>query len=248
MTPENKTTTCLNCQSKVVSNFCNQCGQSTKVQRITFRETLGDFFSSTFALEGQLLSTIRLLFTNPGKLFREFIEGKRKTYYKPVAFFVVLSAAYIIVRAAIDFDPLKGLSPNDNPAQSGALFAEATKYMVTHINHIMFFLVFSIGLVSKIFYYKKYNLAEYVTIAFYITGIYNLIGIVYVLLSKYFSFLPPSTQMILLLVYLIYSFISLHQKKSFSAFIKSFFASIITVIFYVIFGYGFSYLLVYFQQ
>ncbi|NOX46877.1 MAG: DUF3667 domain-containing protein [Chlorobi bacterium] len=44
-----------------------------------------------FALEGPFWLTIKLLFVNPGKLFREYIAGKRKAYYKSVAFFFLIA-------------------------------------------------------------------------------------------------------------------------------------------------------------
>lgn len=46
---------CLNCGTELVGNFCHNCGQSAKVDRLAFLETIQDFFSSSFALEGPLL-------------------------------------------------------------------------------------------------------------------------------------------------------------------------------------------------
>ena len=37
-----------------------------------------------FSVNAPLLVTLKYLCIHPGKLFREFIAGKRKTYYKPV--------------------------------------------------------------------------------------------------------------------------------------------------------------------
>ncbi|MEM7298901.1 MAG: DUF3667 domain-containing protein, partial [Bacteroidota bacterium] len=146
---------CLNCGSTVEENYCANCGQSTSITRITFRETINEFFSSSFALEGPLLSTVRLLIVNPGRLFREFIGGKRKSYYKPVAFFVVLTAAYIILRNLIGYDPFElqpELKRKDLP-ETARTFILAGRFMVANINNIMFFLVLAIGLTQKLFYY-----------------------------------------------------------------------------------------------
>jgi len=73
-------TNCLNCGTVIHNNYCSRCGQLTDTGRITFKETFANFLRIAFAFEGPLWKTIRLLITNPGKLFREYIGGKRKTY------------------------------------------------------------------------------------------------------------------------------------------------------------------------
>lgn len=234
---------CLNCQTPLIDDFCSKCGQKSSVGRITFRETLDGFLSSTFALEGPFLSTIRLLFINPGKLFREFIQGRRKAYYKPVAFFVLLMAIYIITRALIKYDPLEGQMENFDQVgvpEKARKFKDASRFMVENINNIMFFLVFSIGLMLKLFFRKKYNLAEYTSIGFFITGIYILIGLPVMLINKYAEVNWNQFQLLLLFIYIFYSVSSLFQRYSFWRIIKYTFVSAFSVILYVILGYGFS--------
>ncbi|MEO9482543.1 MAG: DUF3667 domain-containing protein [Ekhidna sp.] len=235
---------CLNCQAEITENYCSVCGQSAKVQRITFRETLDDFFSSSFALEGQLLSTIKLMVVNPGLLLRSFIAGKRKSYYKPVAFFVLLSAVYLIVRSVLDYDPLDGQVQLNNADESSKLFKDAARFMVTHINHIMFFLVFAIGFSNKLFFYRKYNLAEYLTVGFYVSGIYILVGLVQMLFSLYVFFIASQINMVILFFYLLYVSFSLHQKKSFLAILKYLMLSLTVIFFYMLLGFGFSIIMV----
>ncbi|MEO9872867.1 DUF3667 domain-containing protein [Ekhidna sp.] len=233
---------CLNCGSKTEGNYCNNCSQSASIQRITFRDTLDDFFSSTFALQGPLLSTIKFLMVDPGKLLRSFIEGKRKSYYKPVSFFVLLTAIYLILRSVIGYDPFEGQPQmeGENVHELARVFINAGKYMVAHINHIMFFLVFSIGISNKLFFSKKYNLAEYLTVGFYVSGIYILIGIIYMLFSVYVIFIPPQLNMVFLFLYIVYISFSFHRQKSFLAIIKYLLLSLFSILLYVILGFGFS--------
>ena len=65
-----------------------------------------DFFSASFALEGPLMRTLQRLITNPGIMLRGFLAGERKKYYKPVAFFIMLTAVYLILRSWLDYNPL----------------------------------------------------------------------------------------------------------------------------------------------
>lgn len=244
--PTTNQTTCVNCEAPIAGNFCSHCGQSTSVHRITFRETIKDFFSSTLALEGPLLFTIGSLIKKPGMAFRNFVGGKRKPYYKPVAFFVVLTAIYLIVRSLIDYDPFAGQAQfqNANVHEQARKFIEAGRFMVANINNIMFFLVFAIGVSHKLFFPKKYNLAEYVTIGFFVSGMYVLVGLFHMLFSTYIYFFSPQVNMIILFAYLVYTAASFHQERSFWAVTKYLLIGFIANLLYVFMGYGFSLLVV----
>ena len=206
---------CLNCKASLVGDYCHQCGQSAKVSRLTFVETSREFFSSSFAIEGPFLQTIKYLIINPGKLFREYIGGMRKTYYKPVAFFIMLTAIYIIIRSLIGFDPFRDEPIQASNPKDSKLINDAGVFMVKNINNIMFFLVLSIGIFQKLFYWKRYNLVEYLTIGFYISGLYIIISMLNTLISTYVYSASSLINLAVLLIILVYNFYSLHLKKGF---------------------------------
>ncbi len=248
MNLENPDNTCLNCGTPLQGKYCSNCGQSAQIRRITFIDTLKDFFSSSFALEGPLISTIKMLLVNPGKLFREFTGGRRKAYYKPVAFFVVMTAVYIIVRALINYDPFQGQPPPADAPGEGRNFQLAARFMVKNINNIMFFLALAIGIAQKLFFRKAYLLAEYVAMGFYVAGMYILFGMFVAIGSVYIGFVNPQINFVILVVLLVYSIHSLHLRKSFWSFCKYVLAAIFSVFLYVLLGYGFSFLIVSLQQ
>ena len=239
-------TSCLNCGSTLTGNYCQECGQSAKVKRISFKETIDDFFSSTFALEGPLLFTLRSLIVNPGRMFRGFIGGKRKTYYKPVAFFIVLTAFYLIIQALIGYDPLEGqFQPDTEKMHPRARMSmEAARYMVSHINHIMLILVFGMALNMKLFFRKRYNYTEYLIMAFYITGIYILYGSAMMVMEKYVVDIPKTLWFGFLVLYIGYLSRSLFQSASFWAYCKYVLIGIFSVVFYIIVGFGVCILIV----
>ena len=248
--PSTNSTECLNCHAPLSGSFCQNCGQSKSVHRITFKETIGEFFSSTFALEGQLLSTIRLLIVNPGKLFREFIGGKRKPYYKPVAFFVVMTAVYLILKALIGYDPLEGemLEVDENSPEFVQSTKKAAYFMTANINNILFFLVLAISINHKLFFRKSYNMAEYVTTGFFITGIFTLFGTLVMLADHFLVAIPSQVALLFLVLYTYYTAYSFHQRKSFWVHAKYGLLSFLTMVLYVFFSFGFSLLVVMFLQ
>lgn len=207
---------CLNCGTALEGNFCAECGQPGSTGRISFNETIRNFFGITFALEGPLWLTIRLLIVNPGKLFREYIGGKRKTYYKPVAFFILFTAAYLILRAWIGFDPLANKSIKNDLKDLTAVSAksgEVIRMMSANINNILFLLVFSIAIMLKLFFGKRYNLAEYTSIALFIVGTYTLVKIITMFIGKFAEIEIDNIELEILLILIFYSSFSLFQQK-----------------------------------
>jgi uncharacterized protein DUF3667 len=230
---------CLNCRNAIQENYCSQCGQPTSTGQITFKETINNFFAITFALEGPLWITIRQLITNPGKLFREYLGGKRKTYYKPVTFFILIAAIYLLLRVLINFDPLEGVNNDlaELPIKSEVVnrLMEVIRLMEGNINYQLILLIFSIGVSLKLFFRKKYNLAEYTSIGFYITGVYALVRIIAMFFSKFAYVEVDNFELGALILFIFYSSFSLFQKKNLSSVIRYALVSFFSLIFYSIF-------------
>lgn len=78
---------CLNCGTALVGRHCHQCGQAAHVHK-----TLGAFFHdllhAVFHFEGKIWHTLPLLAWKPGKLTREYIDGRRASYVSPIALFL----------------------------------------------------------------------------------------------------------------------------------------------------------------
>ncbi len=78
---------CLNCGTVLIGSHCHACGQAAHVHR-----TLGAFFHDllhgVFHFEGKIWRTLPLLAWRPGKLTREYIDGRRASYVSPIALFL----------------------------------------------------------------------------------------------------------------------------------------------------------------
>ncbi len=99
---------CLNCATPLIGSHCHQCGQAAHVHR-----TLGAFFHDllhgVFHFEGKIWRTLPLLAWRPGKVTREYIDGRRASYISPIALFlfvVFLSfAVFNAMAGPIHVDP-----------------------------------------------------------------------------------------------------------------------------------------------
>jgi hypothetical protein len=243
---------CLNCSSELSGKFCSNCGQKSDVGRITFKETISAFLSASFGLEGPLLYTIKGLIVNPGRVFREYMAGRRKTYYKPVTFFVLTTALYIVIRTLINFDPLEGQlgmnNTNDKLPELAIKSKQAARFMVAHINHILISLVFAIAFMSKLFFWNKQNLAEYTAIGFLITGMYILFDIPQMFINKYTRFDIKQLQLILLALYIMYCLGSFFRKKNLRNLLAYFFIGVFSILLYMILGFGLSFAIVFLKN
>ncbi|MCD8072668.1 MAG: DUF3667 domain-containing protein [Alistipes sp.] len=85
---------CKNCGEETSGNYCWNCGQKTSTSRIRFTNTVANFFTALFNVERGALKTLWMLFTRPGFVARDYIEGKRKDYINPFSLMVLLAGIY----------------------------------------------------------------------------------------------------------------------------------------------------------
>jgi hypothetical protein len=237
---------CLNCKNELNGNYCSNCGQSATVSRITLRETIADFFSASFALEGPLMITLKNLLVNPGKVFREYLAGHRKLYYKPVAFFILLIAIYILLRSVLDYNPVNQRmeGANNSTEVNISLMREAGTFMFRNINNILFLLVFGIAFSLKLFFWRKYLLAEYLAVGFYMSGIYILFGTLAMLWNHFTPYDLASIHLWFLILYITLSSISFFRPLSVGTVFKSILTGFFSLLLYLVLAFGLSLLIV----
>jgi len=88
---------CPNCGAVAGGAFCPGCGQEQRDLVPTVREWLADALDEVFALNGRLPRTLRLLFSQPGRLTIEWREGRRERHIRPFKLYLVLSALCFFV-------------------------------------------------------------------------------------------------------------------------------------------------------
>ncbi|MEZ4874289.1 MAG: DUF3667 domain-containing protein [Flavobacteriaceae bacterium] len=238
-------TYCKNYNAPVATNFCGTCGQKASVHKITFKETFQDLADSFFSVNAPFFKTLSLLFWNPGKLIREYLEGRRKTYYKPVAFFVLITVVYLLVRALIDYDPFQNSTMAVSDETKQQLLVKSRNFMLLNIDKFLFLFVFNLGLLLKLFFWKKYRLAEYIAIGFYFAGIYSLFT---TLNMFYVQYINPNflfLAMCCMVLYFCYAMVSFLQRRKFWVVLKSFVLFFLAIISYGFMAFGLSFLWIY---
>jgi hypothetical protein len=103
---------CRNCDAAVVpgQKFCGRCGQRTDLApRLTLHEIGHDVLHALLHVDQSIFSLMRDLLFRPGHVAREYIEGRRKRYFGPFAFLVImvgLASAMILIFGVDLFKPI----------------------------------------------------------------------------------------------------------------------------------------------
>ncbi|MDO9376902.1 MAG: DUF3667 domain-containing protein [Ferruginibacter sp.] len=92
-----KPATCKNCGNRFEGKFCNQCGEKIYADH---DKSIPHFFEDAFHFithfEGTFFTTLRTVFTRPGRLSLDYCNGLRKKYFKPLPLFMLLVVLYLI--------------------------------------------------------------------------------------------------------------------------------------------------------
>ena len=86
---------CKNCATPFDGRFCPQCGQKATTGRLTVGHVLEEGWHGVTHTDKSFLSLLGLLLIRPGVVIRDYIEGKRKRYFSPWMFYVVITGLAI---------------------------------------------------------------------------------------------------------------------------------------------------------
>ena len=94
-----KDSDCLNCGFPFSGqeNFCPECGQKNKGSKLTFGSFIKEIFNGFISWDAKFWRTIIPLTINPGKVSKDYIEGKRMRYANPFRFYLTVSIVFFLI-------------------------------------------------------------------------------------------------------------------------------------------------------
>nr|WP_288931283.1 DUF3667 domain-containing protein [uncultured Allomuricauda sp.] len=108
---------CLNCGHPldISDKYCPNCSQANSTKKLTLKDFFDEFFSSLINYDSKLLTTLYALLLRPGRITKDYVNGKRITYTNPFRFLLSLAFLYFLMvtynnqfanldEAAKDFD------------------------------------------------------------------------------------------------------------------------------------------------
>lgn len=183
---------CKNCQTPVSGNYCVNCGQRTDVGRITGSSILSLISEGLFQVNKGLFFTILSIFRRPGHSIREYIEGQRQPYFKPVAFVMLLATIYVILSRWLEIPTftenlivgyLLGVEENGNQQE----MMEAQPIVNWLTGNLAYSIIVTIPMFSLAtfiaFYKQKFNYFEHLILNAYLAGYHALLYTIQLLLQ-----------------------------------------------------------------
>jgi len=175
-----KNLTCKNCEEHFHGNFCPNCGQNAHEHRINAVYFIHDIPHSVFHVDNLFFSTFRGLFTKPGLVIREFLEGKRARYFRPFGYVVVLTALSTLLVKIFTFLKVALLQQYDPAFQ----LPEESPFFAHYFSLFIFLMIPFASLVTWAFFLKrKYNFWEHFLANTYIGAQLNFVWILIHLLN-----------------------------------------------------------------
>ncbi|MCM4154804.1 DUF3667 domain-containing protein [Gramella sp. AN32] len=90
---------CLNCGHPLDKSdrFCPNCSQLNSYKKLSFKDFFNEFFSGLFAYDSRLNNTLFTILFKPGKIAKEYIEGKRVKYVNPFRFLLSIAIIFFLI-------------------------------------------------------------------------------------------------------------------------------------------------------
>lgn len=233
---------CKNCEQTFEGNFCNNCGQNSNVQKINFKYLIEEISNSVLQVNRGILFTVKELFTRPGHSIREFLKGKRKQHYKPLAFVLVISAIYVLftyLTGTTTFlgEIISGMS--DGISRKGQELSKSTEILNWLSSNYAYATLILLPIFSSASYLAfinaKYNYFEHLILNFYIAGQQIVIYLIFFALyyaTNSESYILQIVPMALSVMFAFWTFIQFFQSKKL---ISKILLTILTYILYFLF-------------
>lgn len=90
---------CLNCDHPLdfSDRYCSNCGQINSKKKLSVKDLFDEFFGNLINYDSKLRQTLTALLLKPGKITREYIQGKRASYTNPFQTLLSLCIVYFVM-------------------------------------------------------------------------------------------------------------------------------------------------------
>ena len=88
---------CKNCSTPVEGDFCHFCGQRYHDHKESFGELAYEFMSDFLHFDSRFFRTVLPLIFQPGKLTKNYNEGKQRSQFHPIRLYLFSSFVYFFL-------------------------------------------------------------------------------------------------------------------------------------------------------
>lgn len=181
---------CLNCGESLRRAHCEGCGQAASIGRLQVREIVGDAVSHLFSLDSKVPRTVVGLTLDPGRVVREYVEGRRATYVSPLRYCLIAVAVMVLVYVSLDINVVNLTVTSTSPdvevqRQVDEIRLKIIRVINARLNLVIFLALPLLGLAVRwLFRRSRRNYAECMAYVLYVMGQVFLLGIPFGLLHS----------------------------------------------------------------
>lgn len=178
---------CTNCNQEINQdqNFCANCGQKAHLHRLSWHDISHDAIHYFTHADKGIFHLLLQLITKTGTVAREFVEGKRKKYFPPFNFFLIVAAIYVFVftlntkphtpkdvlKEHPELNKIPDAKKRENVLHIYERASKAGVFMNKHANSVAMIAVPLIAVIFWLFYRRRgYNYIEHLVANMYMGG------------------------------------------------------------------------------
>ncbi|MDR5589569.1 DUF3667 domain-containing protein [Christiangramia sp. SM2212] len=130
--------TCLNCHLPLEKSdhFCPNCGQKNSTKKLSFGDFFVEFFSGLFSYDSRFQRTLRVLLFKPGRISKDYIQGKRTRYANPFRFYLSASIVFFLIAGISDTFEGVNLQDQDENFQKELTKVQQDTLLQSELNEI----------------------------------------------------------------------------------------------------------------
>ncbi len=98
---------CMNCGTELKGPFCFYCGQPDKNFMRFFPALMRELLEDTLDFDSRFMRTLKPLLFKPGKLTRDYLDGRRFRYVPPLRLYIFSSIAFFFLAALLASDAIQ---------------------------------------------------------------------------------------------------------------------------------------------
>jgi hypothetical protein len=167
---------CKNCGANAEEKFCPNCGQSVKIGKLDGATFVQELTQSIFQVDYGFFYTFKALSLQPGSSIKEYLRGKRKLFFNPISYALLLSTAYFLLAKLLGTetylgDFLGGIVEGLDGGEINKYLIKALAWFANNYSYTVLLLVPIYAMAShSVFRNAHFSYLEHIILNTYITA------------------------------------------------------------------------------
>jgi hypothetical protein len=248
---------CVNCNNTIKSFYCENCGEKIVQDKdFSIKTLLNQVVSGLFNFDSKIIKSFYYLFTKPGRLSVNYVNGLRKPFMSPFQIFLIANILFFILLDQADIlrIPSKYYFGNEEMIEALRYLSVETDmselelkniYDIKSLNYSKSFVIILIPIYAFVFYVlnkkKQYQFGKHLIFATHYFSFFLLFYVILLSIPFYKTPLVIQASIFTInFVYLIFAIRTFYENTIGISVLKGFISVIAIIAFAVMYRGGIS--------